>query len=104
MRAASVLEQDHVRYPRSSMRTTCLQVAVCCSVLQCVALCCIVLQWHVRGQCVAAVCCSMLQCDTVYCIVLHCVALCCIVLHCVASCCSGIQRPVCCSVLLFVAL
>jgi len=36
------------------------RVAVCCSVLKCVAVCCSVL------QCVA-VCCSMLQCDAVWC-------------------------------------
>jgi len=46
-------------------------VAVCCSVLQCVAL---------------SVCCSVLQCLAVCCIVsvLQCVAVCCSVLQCVA--------------------
>ena len=42
---------------------------VCCSVLQCVAVCCI------------AVCCSVLQCVAVCCSVLHCS-----VLQCVALC------------------
>ena len=45
--------------------------------LQCVAVCCSVL------QCVA-VCCSVLQCVAVYCSVLQCVAVCCRVLQCVA--------------------
>jgi len=69
--------------------------AVCCSVLQCVELCCSVLQYaavyfplgpmrelqHVSVlQCVA-VCCSVLQCVS---ILLRCVALCCRVLRCVA--------------------
>ena len=56
-------------------------VAVCCSVLQCVAPRCSVL------QCVA-VCCSVLQCVAVCCTALHCVAVCCSALHCVAVCCS----------------
>jgi len=60
-------------------------------VLQCVAVYCSVLQ-HV------AVCCSMLQCvadtgqmhdiEAVCCSVLQCVAMCCSVLRCVAVCCS----------------
>jgi len=55
-----------------------LSIAVCCSVLQCVAMCCNVL------QCVA-VCCSVLQCVVaVCCSVLQCVAVCCCVLLCVA--------------------
>jgi len=44
---------------------------VCCSVLQCVAVCCVL-------RCVV-VCCSVLQC-VVYCSVLQCVAVCCSVL------------------------
>ena len=87
------------------------QLAVCCSVLQCVAVRCSVLQYvtphawtssctHVdesrhkyitarRGhgsvlQCVAA-CCSVLQCVAVCCSVLQCVAVCCSVLQCVAA-------------------
>jgi len=48
---------DGVSTPMSVMsRVNC--VAVCCSVLQCVAVCCSVF------QCVA-VCCSMLQCKMV---------------------------------------
>jgi len=42
-------------------------VAVCCSVLQCAAMCC----------------CSVLQCVAVSCIVLQCVVMCCSVLQCV---------------------
>ena len=44
--------------------------AVCCIVVQCVAVCCSVVQ---RG----AVCCSVVQCVTVCCSVLQCVAVCC---------------------------
>jgi len=69
---------------------------VCCSVLQCIAVCMSVLQrvillqaqetykqgnyWHV------AVCCSVLQCVAVCCSVLRHVALCCNALQCVAVC------------------
>jgi len=73
------------------------QRALCCSVLQCVAVCCSVL------QCVAA-CCSFLHCDAVrrsvtQC-VLQCVVLCCSATQCVAVCCSEMQcGAVCCSVL-----
>ena len=58
-------------------------VAVCCSVLQCfpLSLCCSVL------QCVA-LCCSVLQCVAVRYSALECVGVCCSVLHCVAVCCS----------------
>jgi len=61
--------------------------AVCCSVVQCVAVCCSVLYTYgmqARGtkqyelhavQCVA-VCCSVLQCVAVCCSVLQCVAVC----------------------------
>ena len=55
-----------------------LFVAVCCNLLQCVAVRCSVL------QCVA-VCCSALQC----------VAVRCSVLQCVAVCCSALQRVAC---------
>jgi len=47
-------------------------VAVCCSVLQCVAVCCSVL------------CCSVLQC-----VVVCCSVLCCSVLQCAVVCCSA---------------
>ena len=53
--------------------------------LQCVAVCCLVL------QCVA-VRCSVLQCVAVCCSVLQCVAVCCSVLQCVVVCCSVLQR------------
>jgi len=84
------------------------QDAVCCSVLQCVAVCCSVSQSACCSvlQCVAvttrtnhntadsqqwraAVCCSMLQ--LACCSVLPCVAVCCSVLPCVAVCCSVLQ-------------
>ena len=53
---------------------------MCCSVLQCVAVC--------------SVCCSVLPCVAVCCSVLQCVAVCCCVLQCVAVCCSVLQgRP-----------
>jgi len=57
------------------------------SVLQCVAVCCSVL------QCVAVECMyllSVLQCVAVCCSVLQCVAVCCSVLQCVAVCCSRV--------------
>jgi len=78
-----------------------------CSVLQCVAVCCSMLQYVAVLPCVA-VCCrrlidfalqsqhtatncitlqrSALQCDTVCCNVLQCVAMCCSVLEHVAAC------------------
>jgi len=93
-----------------------LQCAVCCSVLQCVAvsvamssgqpkkrqgLCTPIAPIYSVLQCVA-VCCSVLQCVAVYCSVLQCVSLrvveCLVV--CVAVCCSVLQcTAVCCSVL-----
>jgi len=65
------------------------RVAVCCSVLQCVAVRCSVLHTAKDTspvaarhplQC-AAVCCSVLQCVAVCCSVLQCIAVCCRVLH-----------------------
>jgi len=67
---------------------------VCCSVLHYVAVCCILL------QCVAlhgsvlqcnVVCCSVLQCVVLHGSVLQCAALCCVVLQYVAVCCSPVQ-------------
>ena len=52
------------------------------NLLQCVAVCCSVLQY------VVAVCCSVLQCVAVCSSVLQRVAVCCSVLQCVAVCCS----------------
>ena len=66
---------------------------MCCSVLQCVAVCCSVLlfaddyTWHISlhlpsvfidGTCVSRsyMCCSVLQCVAVCCSVLQCVAVC----------------------------
>jgi len=85
-------------------------VAVCCSVLQCVAECFGVLQSDTqcdyRGEeknfwqivsfhgCVA-VCCSVMQCVAVCCSALQCVALYCSMLQCCAVLCSVVQ---CCAV------
>ena len=102
---------------------TCHQLAVCCSVLQCVAVCCSVLTCHQFAvccsvlQCVAVCCsvlqcvwmspiCSVLQCVAVHCSALQCVSVCCSVLQCVAvcwrvvaTCCRVLQRVAeCCSV------
>jgi len=70
--------------------------AVCCSVLQYVAVQCVQLRhtWksqvtyvneacHIWGTHSRAVCCSVLQCVAVCCSVLQCVAVCCSVLQCV---------------------
>ena len=98
----------------SSQHCSVLQsVAMCCSVLQCVAV------WTcIRGtqylSCVA-VCCSVLQCVAACCNVLQCVAVyrsvsqcvdmylgdpvsfvCCSVSQCVAVCCSVLQRVAAC--------
>jgi len=86
-----------------------------CSVLQCVAVCCSVLQWPPLQnvscpplyilQCIAvccsvlqyvAVCCSVLHCmcrvlHYTFCSALQCVAVCCSMLQCVAVCCSGLH-------------
>jgi len=68
-------------------------VAVCCSVLQCGAVVgrrsALFLSFSVL-QCVAAWC-SVLQCVAVCCSMLECVAVCCSVLQCVAVCCSELQ-------------
>jgi len=82
-----------------------LRVAVCCSVLQCVAVCCSAFMFTPQGPFVGskeglrvAVCCSVLQCVAVHSrsllgvpswvikrgCVLQCVAVCCSVLQCVA--------------------
>ena len=74
-------------------RTSSISRPVCCSVLQCVAVRCNMLQWDavsysvlprtssVSNLCVVA-CCSALQCVTA----------CYSVLQCVAACCSVLQR------------
>jgi len=66
--------------------TVCVScVAVCCSVLQCVAMC---VTWRFLTRVTVAVCCSMLQCVAAYCRVCHmtfpCVCHCCSVLQCVS--------------------
>jgi len=88
-----------------------LPLRVRCSVLQCVARCCRVLQHAVCRSVLqgVAVCCSVLQCVAVYyrvlqrvaaCSVSQGVARCCRVLQCDAACCSALQcGAVCCSVL-----
>jgi len=97
---------------------------VCCSVLQCVAVCCgdediMAYLQDVRETvscsvlpCVA-VCCSVLQCVAVCCRdvdILVCLqyvraTVCCIVVQCVVVCCSVLQcAAVCCSVLQCVAV
>ena len=103
---------------------------MCCSVLQCVALCCSVLYEHAcRSALVPRGCvwCSVMQRVAACCIlrrhtrefshvqegficcsfcsVLQCVAVCCSVLQCVAVCCSVLQCVAnCCSVLQSVAV
>jgi len=72
--------------------------AMCCSVLQCVAL------WYSVLQCVT-VCCRVLKSVAEFCSLLHCVALCCSVLQCVAVCYSVLKGvAVCCRVLLCAGL
>ena len=66
-------------------------VAVCCSVLRCVAVCCSVLGIESHGYTILEAGNGMLrllQCVAVCCCVLQCVAVCCSVLQCVAVCCS----------------
>jgi len=76
----------------SSIRIQC--VAVCCSVLQRAVVCCNVLLWcsnaSVRIQ-HCATCCSVLQCVAVCCSVLQCVAVCCSELQLVVVCCNALQ-------------
>jgi len=95
----------------SNQQATC--AAVCCSVLQCVAVYYSV--WYCTTECskcshtesqvycgvkCIAVWCRVLQCVTVCCSVLQCVAEVCSVLQCVTVCCSVIQRvAVCCNML-----
>jgi len=96
------------------------RVAMCCSVLQCVAVCCskkivaaqrkLSRYMYSCNQCAqismlqcAALRCSVLQCAAVYSSVLQCVAECCSVLQCVAL--SVLQcAAVCCNVLQYIAL
>jgi len=61
---------------------------VCCSVLQCVAVRCSVLQWDVSWIYCPPRCTSVAPVVAVCCTVLQCVAVCCSVLQCVAVCCS----------------
>ena len=89
---------------------------MCCSVLQCVAVCCCMFTLTIRELSKAmskrrvlqyvAVCCSLLHCVTVYCSMVQCVAVCyCIVVQCGVVWCSVLQyAEVCCSVLPCVAV
>ena len=106
------------------MYPSSVYIHVCCSVLQCVAVCmhtCMHLVYTYKYIFVStmpqkanaiphsnthethvfrAVCCSVSQCVAVCCSVLRCVVVCCSVLQCVAVCCSVLQRvAVSCSVL-----
>jgi len=56
---------------------------VCCSVLQCAAVCCSASSLLVQQ--------SELKCVAVCCRVLQCVVVCCSVLQCVAVCCSELS-------------
>ena len=75
----------------------CVELAVCCSVLQCVAVCCSVL------QCVA-VCSSVMQCVAVCCSVMQCVAVCCSELQCDAVWCRVVQCVVRCNAVRCIAI
>jgi len=69
-------------------------VAVCCSVLQCVAGLAKELEAKAKakgGMLRVAVCCRVLPCVAVRCCALPCVAVCCSVLQCVAVCCLLLQ-------------
>jgi len=80
-------------------------VAVCCSVLQCVAVCCSATypnNMYIYGQIFWTLgigdmsLCSVLQCVAACGSVLQCVAVCCSVLQCVAACGSVLQRVAVC--------
>jgi len=79
---------------------------MCCSVLQCVAVCCSVPLCLLQCFCLFLnTRCSVLQCVLVCFSVLLCVAVCCSVLLCAAVCCCVLQCvAVCCNVLLCVAV
>jgi len=73
-------------------------LAVCCSVLQCVTGNGGQFLWTLEEACCS--CCSVLQCLAVCSSVSQSAALCCSVLHCAAACCSVLQSAaVCCRVL-----
>jgi len=79
---------------------SCWVCIVCCGVLQCVAVCCSVLQsprqnaWMMTLA--PAACCSVLQHVAACRSVLQCAAACCTVLQRVAACCSVLQRVATC--------
>jgi len=95
----------------SSVSRTLQRFAVCCSVLQCVAVHDSLRVSCLRVMCVSltgshvAVYCRALQCVALCCSVLQCVAVCCSVLQCVAGCCRLFQGVAgCCRVLQSVAV
>ena len=69
--------------PLDNHLTSVLQCsAVCCSFLQCVVVCCVWIRTSsLLSSSIVAVCCSVLQCVAVCCSVLQCVAVCCSVLY-----------------------
>ena len=73
-------------------------VAVCCSVLKCVAVCYWGVSKTVFWSCNCVASCDVLQCVAVCYSALQCIAVCCSVLQCVAC------VAVCCSALKFVAV
>jgi len=84
---------------RQSMVCLCCSVlqceAVCfCSVVRCVAMCCSVLECverYVPVYGLSKVCGCVLECVAVCCSGLECVAVCCSVMWCVVVCCSVLQ-------------
>jgi len=66
-------------------------VAVCCSVLQCVAVCCSVNRMFQCEQEGAVIVIPRNQLDNSFPCMLQCVPLCCSVLQCDAECCSVLQ-------------
>jgi len=76
---------------------------VCCSVLQCIAVCCSLsfdLQRNEYAALPSSVCCSVFQCVAVCCSVLHYVVVCCSTLPYVAGCCIMLQCVAVCCIML----
>jgi len=94
------------RVSRDCWGTVLQCVAVCCSVLQS----CVVVSYKTSRlqefpETIEVLCCSVLQCVAVCCSVLQCVAVCYCAVYCAAVCCSVLQCvAVCCSVLQCVAV
>ena len=92
---------------REHSRRSAEYVAVCCSMLQCVALCCTLHRWlEGEQQTLSRVCCSVLQCVGAFCTLQPWLEkeqqtlsrMCCSVLQCVAVCCSLLQYIAPCNV------